>query len=457
MWLIPVLLAAGLGGSAPQAAQLDVTLYRSWYPPNVTVVDGLFRVDAAMLGTGLTCAYTVSLSVVDAEGTQLVRNEWEGVCPPPRDGQPMGALETFQFAVVPATYRVRVVVAAKGDPQKRVVGEAVLESLGTGAHVSDLILGRKVGWIDSTTTAQWSIRRGELGIAAASVVVAEEGNPSIAYYLEVYPTVERPMSGTLYGVILRPDGRQMARVRLQAMDAVVQAMPLAGNMSVEGLATGDYVLEARLELGDTVLVRSHPFRMEGTQFAAPAPTAVRGYFATLPPAQLAELFDPVVMTMARKADRDLYTNLNADGKRRYLAQYFGGVEPTPGGEGDNPLDEYLRRVEYVNRQFAGRGGQEGWRTDRGRIYMLRGAPNNKVERPLPPGGSAPYELWQYTNAPGYVYAFVDEARMGSYRLIFSTDPDEPTMPDWDRRLATEAVEEMIRMGVRPVIRGSGAN
>ena len=148
----------------------------------------------------------------------------------------------------------------------------------------------------------------------------------------------------------------------------------------------------------------------------------------------------------------MYQNLNADGKRRFLSQYFGGVEPTPGGEGENPLDLYLRRVEHVNREFSGRGGQEGWRTDRGRIWLLRGEPNNQVRRPLPPGGSGPYELWQSTEAPGYVYAFVDEARIGSYRLIFSTDPAQPTLPDWDRRLATEAVEELLRMGVRPVIR-----
>jgi len=81
--------------------------------------------------------------------------------------------------------------------------------------------------------------------------------------------------------------------------------------------------------------------------------------------------------------------------------------------------------------------------------MLRGAPNNKVVRTLPSGGEAPYELWQYTTAGGYVYAFSDEGRMGSYRLVFSTDPEQPTLPDWDRRLATEAVQEMLRMGIRP--------
>jgi GWxTD domain-containing protein len=455
MWLTSLLLAASLAGGGQDARKFDVRVYRSWYPPNVTVVDGLFRVDGELLGTGARCEYHVTLSVVDDAGTQLVKNEWDGVCPPARDDQPAGALETFQFAVMPSHYTVRVWVEPKGQPQGRIEAKISLQSLPEGVLASDLILARRTGWVDSAAATQWSIRKGKLGIAAASEVVAQESSPSIAYYIEVYPPAAQPLSGTLYAVILRPDGRQMARVRLQAMDSLVQAQPLAGNLSVAGLAGGDYVLEARLELADTVLVRTHPFRMEGKQFAQPAAPAVRGYFATLSPEQLAELFDPVVMTMARKTDRDLYTSLTPEGKRRFLYQYFGGAEPTPGGQGDNPLDGYLRRVARVRQQFEGRGGEAGWRTDRGRIYMLRGEPNSKVQRPMPLGGSAPYELWQYTAAPGYVYAFVDEGRMGNYRLVFSTDPNEPSLPDWDRRLATEAVEEMLRMGVRPVIRGSG--
>lgn len=455
---LPILLALSLVGSSPQAGQMEIKTYRSWYPPNVTVVDGLFRVDGTMLGTGLRCEYHVTLSVVDESGTELVKNEWDGRCPPPRDRQPVGALETFQFAVVPARYTVKVSVEPTDHPEGRVTAETMVEGLPAGVLASDLILARNAGWVDSASAAQYSIRKGNLGIAAASEVVAQETSPSIAYYLEVYPTEERPMSGTLYGVILRPDGRQMARLTLQSVESVSKARPLAGNVSLEGLAAGEYVLETRLELGDTVLVRAHPFSMEGRVFAQPTAGAVEGYFAELSPLELSRLFDPVVMTLSRSSDKQLYENLNADGKRRFLHQYFGGAQPTPGGGGDNPLDVYLRRVEHVNHEFAGRGGEEGWRTDRGRIWMLRGEPNNMVRRPLPPAGSAPYELWQYTESPGYVYAFVDEARIGSYRLIFTTDPNEPTMPDWDRRLATEAVEEMIRMGVRPVIRsGTGGN
>jgi GWxTD domain-containing protein len=245
---------------------------------------------------------------------------------------------------------------------------------------------------------------------------------------------------------------------LQKLESVNEARPLAGTLSLAGLPPGDYVLETRLELADTVLVRTHAFRMEGQSFAqSPAAgEAVAGYFATLSDPELARLFDPVIVTLKSQRDRDLYQRLNPDGRRRFLQQYFGVTAPTPGGKGTNPLDVYLGRVNYVLKEYIGRSGEEGWKSDRGRIYLTRGEPQNKVTRMLPPAGTAPYEVWNFTVAPGYAYLFVDDARINSFRLIWSNDPNEASLPDWDRRVGPEAVEEMLRMGIRMSRSGGGS-
>jgi GWxTD domain-containing protein len=455
-------VAALLAGTSPAAAQLEVTMYRSFYPPNLTLVNGLFRVDGAMLSTGDACEYHVRLVVIDSTGTRLINNEWDGRCPAPRDGVASAALETFQFAVLPARYTVEVTVEPKGRPDSRISTKAPLESLPVAALASDLILARRTGWVDSVADVQWTITRGQLGIAAASEVVVMDTAPMLAYYIEVYPPQGRSLDVRLTAVIRRPDGRQLAQLPLQQVESIQQARPLAGNVSLAGLVPGNYVLEARLELSDTVLVRTHAFRMEGRGFASPAPAAggsaagADNYFASLPDAELTRLFDAVIVTLKAQRDRDLYERLNPDGRRRFLEQYFGVPGPTPGGSGTNPLDVYLGRVEYVIRQFPGRSGEAGWRTDRGRIYLLRGEPQGKVVRPLPPAGTSPFEVWSFTNAPGYAYLFVDEAKIGSFRLLWSNDPNESSLPDWDRRVGPEAVEEMLRMGIR-ISRGSGGS
>jgi GWxTD domain-containing protein len=454
-----VILAASFDRVSPAAAQLDITMYRSWTPPNATVVHGLFRVDGAMLGMGAECAYRVRLSVTDSAGTPLVNNEWDGRCPPPRSGVPAGALETFQFAVLPASYTVQVTVSPQGGTGSPVMAKMPLISLPANTVTSDLILARAAGWSDSATSVPYTIHRGQLGLAAASEIVADEQRPRVAYYLEIYPTADHPMTGRLVGVIRRPDGKQLAQIPLQTLQGVAASKPLVANVPLTGLAPGDYVFETRLELGDTVIVHSHRFRMEGLLSqqpqAAPEATAGSGYFWSISPEALREQFDPVLVTLQRQADRELFQNLNVDGKRRFLQQYFDGVEPTPGGEGDNPLDQYLRRVSHVSRQFVERqGGLEGWRTDRGRIYLRRGDPVNKVARPLPPAGAAPYEIWQHTVPSNYVYLFVDEARIGSYRLVYTNDPLETSLPDWERRISSDAAEELMRMGIPIRIRSN---
>jgi len=247
---------------------------------------------------------------------------------------------------------------------------------------------------------------------------------------------------------------QLARMNLQVIEGVAESRPLAGNVSLAGLAPGEYVLETRIELSDTTILRSHPFRMEGmlSRPAAPAATS-NDYFRSLSPEQLTELFDPVIVTLKRQADRDLFQNLNPEGRRNFLFQYFGGVSPTPGG-GDNPLDLYLERVRHVNQQYGERqGGRAGWQTDRGRIWLQRGKPHTEISKPLPRAGAVPYEIWSYT-VPNYVYLYVDEARIGAFELIFTNDPQEQSRPDWDTRIGEEALDDLARLGI-PIRAGAG--
>ena len=114
-----VVVAASMALTAAQQPQPDVTIYRSWRAPNVTVVEGMFRVDPELLGTS-DCSYGVRLLVQDNDGMELSKTEWTGECPV-SNGVQLGGLETFQFNVVPATYRVTVEVFPLSNPNRRAV------------------------------------------------------------------------------------------------------------------------------------------------------------------------------------------------------------------------------------------------------------------------------------------------------------------------------------------------
>jgi GWxTD domain-containing protein len=445
-----LILLLGLPALKPAAQELDITMYRSLVPPNLTLVEGLFRVGPEMLGGPQHCDYTVQLAVLDGRGTPLVKNEWKGTCPKNADGAVAAALETFSFAVHPARYTVDVTVRPKDRPEAALHTRATVDALPEETRLSDLVLARSVAWMDSTKQGVWTFRRGELGIHGASEIVATERDPSIGYYLELYGSEERPMTGQLTGLVKRPDGRVLAQLPLQSFDGVAESRPLAGNFSVAGLAPGEYELEARIQLADTTISRTHPFRMAVAATVVAATPSDVGYFWQLTDAELQRLFDPIVLTLDNRA-RELYESLDPDGKRRFLQQSFAGLEPTGEGLEGNALDIYLERVRTVEEKYGERAGEEarpGWRTDRGRIYLMRGEPAQLVDRAVSRDGAPPYQIWQYTTSPGYVYLFLDESRFGHYRLIFTTDPTQTTLPDWERRVGPDVFDDLARMGIR---------
>ena len=438
-------LAASVTMAVWQQPQPDVTIYRSWVAPNVTIVEGMFRVDPELLGTS-DCSYGVRLLVQDNDGMELSKTEWTGECPV-SDGVQLGGLETFRFNVVPATYRVTVEVFPLSNPNRRAVRTLAVQGLASDPVVSDLILAREVAIVDTSTDARWTLRRGGVGIQATSQMVVEVTDPKLAYYLEVYPEANKPITGTVFGVVKRRDGRELARFQLQQLDRVSEPWPVAGEVSVAGLPPGAYTFETQVQLADTAVVRSHAFYVSTASVAA---NGGRGWFWTLSDEQLSEMFDPVVVWLTA-SEANLFATLPPDARREFLSQQFGREGPTPDDGVESALDAYLARAQVVSQRYAersGRGTQDAWRTDRGRVYLLRGAPTTLTTRPSPQYG-APYELWQYTGAQTYVYLFADETRIGNFRLIYTNDPAEQSLPDWERRVGSEAIEDLERAGARP--------
>jgi GWxTD domain-containing protein len=217
---------------------------------------------------------------------------------------------------------------------------------------------------------------------------------------------------------------------------------LAGAVPVAGLAPGSYTLEARIELADTTFSRTASFTMDAPVVVASKPAGESAYFNSLTPEQLKAQFDPLVVWLETKQQRDLYTRLDETGRRQFLIRYFGPTGPT--GSKENRLDVFLERVKQVNERYKERTGSrtEGWQTDRGRIYLLRGEPQNQLKRPFAPNDAPPYEIWVYNLGQQYVYLFSDESRFGHYRLVYTTDPLELSMTDWENRVGPAAIEDL---------------
>ena len=107
---------------------------------------------------------------------------------------------------------------------------------------------------------------------------------------------------------------------------------------------------------------------------------------------------------------------NDDEKRKRFLEFWTKRDPDPDTRRNELMEEYYHRVEYSNKNFG--HYMEGWRTDRGMVYIRFGSPDN-VERHPFDMNSKPYEVWYYYELERQ-FVFVDESGFGDYRLRYPT-------------------------------------
>jgi len=97
--------------------------------------------------------------------------------------------------------------------------------------------------------------------------------------------------------------------------------------------------------------------------------------------------------------------------KRFL-QFWKSKDPSPGNEENQVFEEYFSRVSFANENFS--SYTKGWRTDRGMVFIILGAPNNIDRHPFE-YNSKPYEVWQYYDL-NKSFVFIDRTGFGDYRL-----------------------------------------
>ena len=136
-------------------------------------------------------------------------------------------------------------------------------------------------------------------------------------------------------------------------------------------------------------------------------------------------------------ERKAFKQLNTDDEReQFVEQFWLRRDPTPDTVENEYKEEHYRRIAYTNEHFA--SGIPGWKTDRGRIYITFGPPDEidshpsggTYERPAAEGGGEtstyPFEDWRYRYIEGIgndvMIEFVDPTMSGEYHQTM--DPSE---------------------------------
>ncbi len=135
--------------------------------------------------------------------------------------------------------------------------------------------------------------------------------------------------------------------------------------------------------------------------------------------------------ISTKEERDTYKKLNLQGKRTFIKEFWAKRDQTPDTPDNEFKRDYLARVEYANQNFKG-GFRSGWKSDRGRILLLYGNPD-EIERFPFSNQNRTYEIWHYFSQQGGIhFYFVDKRETGEMELVHSTARGELYDPEWER-------------------------
>jgi len=136
-------------------------------------------------------------------------------------------------------------------------------------------------------------------------------------------------------------------------------------------------------------------------------------------------------------ERKSFMSLSNDEERdAFIENFWLRRNPNPDSPENEFREEHYRRIAYANEHFA--AGKPGWKTDRGRIYIAWGKPDNidshpsggNYQRTPEEGGGStatfPFEIWHYRYLEGVGdnidLEFVDSCQCGDYH--FTLDRSE---------------------------------
>ena len=122
-----------------------------------------------------------------------------------------------------------------------------------------------------------------------------------------------------------------------------------------------------------------------------------------------------------------------DSKRNFLFNFWKLRDPDPSTPENERKLEYFERVKKADEMFRGTR-EKGWRSDRGRVYIVYGEPS-EIDRYPNEMDAYPYEIWSYNNIEGgVIFVFGDITGTGQMILIHSTHRGEMHDENWFRRV-----------------------
>ncbi len=398
-------------------------------------------------------SYRVEVRVTDSTGLKLLEQSWQNQATAGLRRPDAFAVDMVRFSLTPGRYRLEVAVVDSVSGHRAATG-VDLEGFASAPAASDLLLSPQIRptAAGDTVPRPAELRWGQMLVAAAARLDLTPLRPTAYYLLEAYSPAQA--NGTLRLRVADSTGKALITTAETPVQVPMGGGVLKGQLDLAGLPPGSYDMVAALQLGGKTVERAAGFTMAGLDETLEKDVVRReaakvtdaGYFEAMGQEELELAKEPLVIVAESGELSKWSKDLSLRAKRRFLVDFWKRRDPTP----DTPVNEARRAfydgVAYAEKHFGekGRVSAPGWRTDRGRIYIKYGEPEEELDR-VQAGRAVPYQVWRYRQGRDRYFVFADRSNgIGVYQLVHSNDVKEIGLPNWREIVTQEGVADIGR-------------
>ncbi len=309
--------------------------------------------------------------------------------------QQMTFLVQFGIHVPAGQYHYSIDIIS-GDKQGSTERDLSVE-LGS-FRTSDILLASS---ITSDSVGDY-LRKGSLRVVPIPSHRFTEKHQVLYFYYEIYDIVPDTSKLEVMYKIENKNAKLVRKITRQ-IDKKFASQMMNFGFDIRGLAADEYrlIVEVNDSLAQIHVAKEVPF-----QITRVVPKEIT--FEGMPYYEEIEYF-------VEQNEYRYFSGLPKEGRAAYLKRFW---------ENHNYY-ELAERFSYADEHFK-QGDKPGFRTERGRIYVRYGAPDNVGRSDIEYYESRPYELWEYYD--GTQFLFLDVRRTNEYTLVWTNAIGEQSQP-----------------------------